>query len=389
MGSRETARSLGLRKMRRSSRRLKPIERTRHPRFEPLECRHVLSAVVGTFLFYDNSHFDGGVTGINPADSAAISDRSAYRPNGTTAISSAVSSYTRGINGIMIDLSAGGSHAAIDASDFVFTIGNTNSPGGWTAAPTPSAVSVSIGGGVGNSDRVEITWSSGSMTNKWLEVQVLGTAHTGLASTDLFFWGNRIADSGSSPPANNFQTDSTDAAQVFATLTPHDGASVTNLRDYNRSGTVDSTDAAIVFASLGVITRLNLTLAPPALTAGLTDDTAPDGMQNTDTITSDATIGGTLNGSAPISSFTGWLNADAPPTDLTSLLQLDGSFTIDPSQLASMHGVGLLADGVYVLHLRERCERNDLGRRRAVHVENDRGAAGFAGPDRCQRHRRQ
>ena len=170
-----------------------------------------------------------------------------------------VINFTRGITGIMIDLTAGGTHASISAADFVFKVGNNNLPSSWAAAPAPASIAVSLGGGVGGSDRVEITWASGTIANKWLEVQVLANAHTGLTGPDVFFWGNRIADSASGTlDNNNFITNSTDAAQVFASLTPAGAASITNPRDYNRDKTVNSTDAAIVFATLGNLNRLNV-----------------------------------------------------------------------------------------------------------------------------------
>ena len=215
------------------------------------------STVLDRRLFYNQSAFDDGTAAISLLDKNAIAtDKSAYLPDAGIATFSSVSSYSRGINGIIIDIS--GSHPSISPADFVFKVGNNNSPASWAVAPTPSALAVLAGEGAGGSDRVEITWASGSIKNQWLEVQVLATANTGLAATDVFFWGNKIADSGSGSPANLFQTDSTDAAQVFATLTPAGGASITNPRDYNRSGAVDSTDAAIVFNSLGTITRIDV-----------------------------------------------------------------------------------------------------------------------------------
>jgi hypothetical protein len=84
----------------------------------------------------------------------------------------------------------------------------------------------------------------------------------------VHFWGNLIGDSGTSTPTGNFQTTSTDAAQVFATLAG--SAAITDLRDYNRDGGVSSTDATIVFANIGTIQRLNIgaggPFAPEAIT---------------------------------------------------------------------------------------------------------------------------
>jgi hypothetical protein len=162
-----------------------------------------------------------------------------------------MTSYTRGVNGIMVDLSTtGGNHAAITAADFVFKAGNNNTPSAWAAAPAPSAISVVPGGGVGGSDRVIITWASGTIANKWLEVQVLATANTGLAAADVHFWGNKIGDTA------NFSSTTADSVQVFANL----GGSkpITDVRDFNRDKSVTTADSVQVFANLGSIVAINI-----------------------------------------------------------------------------------------------------------------------------------
>jgi hypothetical protein len=151
--------------------------------------------------------------------------------------------------------------SGLSASDFSFKVGNNNSPASWAVAPAPSAVSIIAGGGVGGSDRVEITWPSGSIVNKWLEVQTLATANTGLTTPNIVFWGNKIGDSASTSPATLFETTTTDALQVFGSIGA--GKPITDLRDYNRDGQVTSTDAAIVFANLGSIVRLNVPAVGP------------------------------------------------------------------------------------------------------------------------------
>jgi hypothetical protein len=221
------------------------------------------TTVVGRHVFYNQSVWDGSSAAIDPInDNLAIApDKSAYLPGTGVAAYENITSYSRGINGVMVDLSAGGNHAAISADDFLFKVGDNNAPDTWTVAPAPSAISVIPGGGVGSSDRVEITWANCLISNQWLEVQVLATAHTGLAATDVHFWGNKIGDSGTGTPAGAFATNSTDAAQVYATIGA--GKPITDLRDYNRDGQVSSSDAATVFANVGVITRINIEAAGP------------------------------------------------------------------------------------------------------------------------------
>jgi hypothetical protein len=233
----------------------------------------VTASVLGRQLFYNQSSFDGNSAAINASDDGAIAtDKTAYLPGSGIAAFSSVSSYSRGINGIMVDIS--GSHPGISAADFQFRVGNNNAPNTWAAAPAPVAVSVRAGAGVGGSDRIVITWANGAIANKWLEVTLLATTATGLSAADVFFWGNKIADSGTSPGAGVFDTSSTDAAQVFATI--GSGKPITDLRDYNRDGQVTSTDAAIVFANIGNIVRLNVSAGGPFAPEAIAAMAVPD-----------------------------------------------------------------------------------------------------------------
>ncbi len=220
------------------------------------------SNVVARNLFYNNSAFDGNDAAANAADDDAIaSDRAAYLPGDGIAQPANVSSYSRGINGIMIDVA--GNHGPLSVTDFTFRVGANNDPDSWTIAPVPSAVVVRAGAGTGGADRVEIIWPDGAIKNTWLQVIVEGNdaaggfnSNTGLAASDVFFWASRIADSGTSPAISTFDTTTTDAAQVFATIGV--GKPITDLRDYNRDGQVTTTDAAIVFANIGSILRINI-----------------------------------------------------------------------------------------------------------------------------------
>jgi hypothetical protein len=216
------------------------------------------SEVVGRHLFYNESFFDGTSAAINASDDNAIAtDKTAYVADGSLAQFSAVSSYSRGINGIMIDLAGGGDHASISANDFVFKTGNDNSPGGWATVTATPTISVRAGAGVSGSDRVEITWASNSIRNTWLEVEVLANNKTGLTDADFFYWGNKIGDVGTSTPPTTFLTSGIDKTVVLGSL-GGPNLPVTNTRDFNRDGNVTGIDATIVLGSLGSIQRLQL-----------------------------------------------------------------------------------------------------------------------------------
>lgn len=220
------------------------------------------STVASRYLFYNGSTWDGGSAAANAADDGAIAtDKATYRPGAGIAGFANVSSYSKGINGLMVDLSAGGAHASITAADFVFKVGNSNVPSGWAAAPAPSAVVVRPGAGAGGSDRVEITWADNAIRNTWLEVQVRATAATGLAAADVFFWGNRVGDVGANSPNGTFLTSAADATSVLAGMAG--GVSITDSRDFNRDGNVTAADKTIVLGNQGAITRINIGAGGP------------------------------------------------------------------------------------------------------------------------------
>jgi hypothetical protein len=75
--------------------------------------------VVQRHIFYNNSRFDGN----DPADDAAIApDKQALLP-GQTADFANYTSYSRGINGIMVDIAGLPEEVTLTAADFAFRMG--------------------------------------------------------------------------------------------------------------------------------------------------------------------------------------------------------------------------------------------------------------------------
>ncbi|MGD9721698.1 MAG: beta strand repeat-containing protein [Pirellulales bacterium] len=214
-------------------------------------------------LFYNQSAFDGNNSAINTLDDGAIAtDKSAYLPGAGLAVFANVSSYSRGINGVMIDISGTGAHTAINANDFVFKVGANNSPSTWAAGPLPTAISVRTAAGYRGADRIEITWANNAIQNQWLEIQVLPTANTGLGTADIFFFGNRIGDTGS-PTATSFTTTVSDASTIIAGGLGAAGG-ITNVRDIDKSNTITvAGDRAAALANIGALNRLNVGTAGP------------------------------------------------------------------------------------------------------------------------------
>ncbi len=313
------------------------LSRSFRPRLEMLECRFLLSitpsTVVGRYLFYEQSAYDGGA-GVDSLDDQAIAaEKTPYFAGGGAASSAALSTFSRGINGIMIDLQGDGSHTSISASDFIFKTGNDNTPSGWATTADPTAITVRTGAGISGSDRVEIIWDSNAVKKKWLEVQLLNTTNTGLAAKDVFYWANLIGDSNL-----NFLASGADASSVLANI--GGAASISSARDHNRSGIISGADASATLANIGGLTRVNIE-SPPALDAALANDTGPGGVPDHDHITSDPTIAGTLTALHGVVNFRASIDPAGPePTVPGQTVTIDWSTVRDPGNAGELSGGG-------------------------------------------------
>ena len=232
----------------------------------------VASTVVGRGIFYNNSALDGNNAAANDADDAAI----ARNPDGTAkqallpgqkATFANYTSYSKGINGIMIDISHVGT---LSAGDFIFKVGNTNDPSTWVAAPAPLGITVRSGAGQNRSDRVEIVWADGAIKKQWLQITVNANGNTGLLTNDVFYFGNAVGDSGNS--TTDAAVNTADALGARGHGTP--GAAVTNVWDYNRDGKVDAADVTVAqqngTAGSAVLQLITVPADPAAVKAAVT-----------------------------------------------------------------------------------------------------------------------
>jgi hypothetical protein len=206
--------------------------------------------VLGRRVFYNNSFFDGNNAAAGAADDAAIAtDKVALLPGGTATFAN-YTSYSRGLNGIMIDLVnlPAGVVQLSRSNDFIFRVGNDNAPANWPAAPSPEPItSIRRGAGAGGSDRVTIVWPEGSIRGKWLQVTLKATANTGLAAADVFYFGNAPGESGNWATAALVNS----VDEAGARHHPRGAgnpAPVTYRWDYNRDGRVNFSD---VYAARG------------------------------------------------------------------------------------------------------------------------------------------
>ena len=208
--------------------------------FEQLPAR-----VVESRIFYNNSAFGGSNAAANAQDDAAIAtDKDPLLP-GHEASFANYTSYSRGINGIMVDIDGlPGDYTPVPA-DFEFHVGNDNDPAGWTKLDAEAAVTLREDAGEYGSDRVTIVLPDGAAANTWLQVTVLGgpDTHLGLADDDVFYFGNAIAEAGNSETDAKVTT--TDLLLARNNPRAFQTAAVDFPYDYNRDSKVDAIDVLL------------------------------------------------------------------------------------------------------------------------------------------------
>ncbi|HZN69143.1 MAG TPA: hypothetical protein VFB66_27940, partial [Tepidisphaeraceae bacterium] len=196
--------------------------------------------VVGRHVFYNRSSHDGGDAAANSADDNAIAaDKSALLPGGAATFSN-VTSYSRGINGVMIDVNFLTQGVVLGAGDFAVAVGGD---GGWSAAPPP-AVNVRRGAGVGGSDRITLTWPDDAIRNTWLRVTMPASPRTGLVAPEVFYFGHLAGETGDSTAAGRMTVSPIDLRRTQRAL--FSDVAVNQRYDFNRDGRISVLDLAIV-----------------------------------------------------------------------------------------------------------------------------------------------
>jgi ELWxxDGT repeat protein len=219
------------------------------------------AAVTGRLVFYNNSAADGFDPAANSGDDNAIaSNKTALLPGQSSAVQNRTN-FSRGLNGIFVDVTSLPAGAELSAADFEFRAGTRGDPSEWRLLPGPPTVTVRRLAGGYSADRVTLTWpDAAAARNTWLRVMVKATPRTGLVKPDVFYLGNLVGDA-AFVDVGEARVDLGDYATVRSGMrTPFASPQL----DFNADGRVNALDLAIVRANLG---RFLPDLAPPAETA--------------------------------------------------------------------------------------------------------------------------
>jgi hypothetical protein len=216
------------------------------------------ATVVGRYAFYNGSSLDAGNAGADARDDAAIAaDKQALRAGGTATFAN-VTNYTRGVNGIMVDLANLPAGTSLGGEDFSF-----RAIGAASTVPLPYAVTVRRAAGANGSDRVTLVWVEGTR-NAWLEVTVKANARTGLSAPDVFTFGNLVGDTGG---AAAFKVDAGDVLRTRLNVGRTDAPSLDRY-DFNRDGVINFQDLLTVRTAQRRGIVLAATAAAPAAAPG-------------------------------------------------------------------------------------------------------------------------
>ncbi|MGF1676745.1 MAG: Ig-like domain-containing protein, partial [Rivularia sp. (in: cyanobacteria)] len=123
---------------------------------------------------------------------------------------------------------------------------------------------------------------------------------------------------------------------------------LTGLDNGDYTVTVTTTDVAGNVNTNQYNVTVEIDIDSPIIDVSLNNDTAPNNTTNTDRITSDPTINGTIRDNNNIVSFQAGFNDNL--VNVTSSLQPDGSFSFNKTQLETILG-NTLEDGIQTLQL--------------------------------------
>ena len=210
------------------------------------------ASVAGRYVFYNQSYFDSGSAEANAQDDHAIDPVKRALLPGETASFANVSTYSKGLNGVMFDLKdmpLGAQPPHVEVKMSVPGV-RPGEPVTWVSAPQPATITRRNGAGAGQTDRITLIWPNGAIKNRWLQVTVKADAVSWLPRDDVFYFGNLIGETGDA--ASPLRVSAMDvAATLRATRRFPAPVGIREVYDINRDGTFAGTaDVAAVRANV-------------------------------------------------------------------------------------------------------------------------------------------
>ena len=188
-------------------------------------------------------------------------DKSALLP-GQTATFENYTSYIDGITSLSVDIGRLGNSSALSMDDFVLRTGNGSNSSDFTEIGFTPTLTISPGIGTNESTRVTLEFPAGSITNTWLQVNILANENTGLESDSTFYFGNAIGETGDNP--NNAIVNLIDVARARVNQSGFSTVGADDPYDINRDGRVNLVDVALIRSNQSGFSALNLITAPVA-----------------------------------------------------------------------------------------------------------------------------
>jgi Glycosyl hydrolase catalytic core/Cadherin domain/Ricin-type beta-trefoil lectin domain-like/F5/8 type C domain len=228
------------------------------------------ASVTNRRVFYNRTTSTDFGNGTGNPINAIDSTKAALLP-GEAATSANYTNYSRGLNGIVVDITSPTNLSAISPANFQFASWSSfqdSVPNFLTISPAVT-ISTFAGGGLNGSNRVKIEFANNAIQNAWLRVTMLADANTGLASNDVFYFGNARFDvTPTSPfPSQQVTINAFDVNGIRARQGQNSGV-ISNIYDVDRSGVVNAFDTNAVRSGQGVASLRSFT-APSALQLSL------------------------------------------------------------------------------------------------------------------------
>lgn len=203
------------------------------------------ASVQGRFIYYNravSTTFNNGSA--NPT-AAIDTSKTALLPGATASLAN-YTNYSRGINGLIVDIA---NSSNVSASDFQFAAWNGIANSGFVNTSSTPTVTKLPAGGLNGSDRFKIEFPDNAIRNTWLRVTVLANANTQLQSNDVFYFGNAVGDVGQGNSGTPISVQADEIDSLFVRRNQSLGAnsaSITNLYDLNKDGRVNAIDLALL-----------------------------------------------------------------------------------------------------------------------------------------------